>query len=56
MQCRKGLDAYRHTNFTAPKTYPIGVSNDVLISRAKDPFARQLIHNLAYWQKWFFVR
>lgn len=24
VQCLKSLDAFRHANFTVPKTYPIG--------------------------------
>ena len=56
LQCVKSLDFLRAFNFTAPKTYPIGLSNDVLASRPRDPFAMRLAHNLEYWNRWFLVR
>ncbi len=56
IKCLKSLDFMRHFNFTAPKTYPIGLSNDMLVSRPKDPFARRMIEQLKYWDHWFFVK
>ena len=55
-RCLKPLDFLLHFNFTAPKTYPVGLSNDVLASRPMDPFAARLIHNLAAWNRWIAVK
>eukprot|EP00195_Chlamydomonas_chlamydogama_P012235 CAMPEP_0202901688 /NCGR_PEP_ID=MMETSP1392-20130828/14401_1 /ASSEMBLY_ACC=CAM_ASM_000868 /TAXON_ID=225041 /ORGANISM="Chlamydomonas chlamydogama, Strain SAG 11-48b" /LENGTH=267 /DNA_ID=CAMNT_0049588293 /DNA_START=295 /DNA_END=1098 /DNA_ORIENTATION=- len=56
IKCVKSLDFLRYFNFTAPKTYPVGMSNDLLVSRPRDPFAERLIRNLRYWNRWFFVK
>ena len=54
--CIKSLDFVRHYNFTAPKTYPIGVSNDFLASAPGTAFAHHLITHLATWNHWFVVK
>lgn len=51
IKCTKSLDFLRNFNFTAPKTYPIGLSNDLMVSAPKDPFAYRLIHNLKAWDR-----
>ncbi|KAL6759989.1 nucleotide-diphospho-sugar transferase [Haematococcus lacustris] len=56
VECLKSLDYLRYVNFSAPKTYPIGISNDVLVSRPQDHFALRLITNLPQWNKWLFVK
>ncbi|GAX83710.1 hypothetical protein CEUSTIGMA_g11135.t1 [Chlamydomonas eustigma] len=56
VQCTKKLDYLRDYNFTAPKTYPIGFSNDVLVAKPGDPFLFHLIHNLHFWSRWFAVK
>ncbi len=56
IRCVKSLDFVRRFNFTAPKTYPIGLSNDVLASQPQDPFVNRLIHNLEFWNRWFAVK
>lgn len=56
IHCERSLDYLRHFNFTAPKTYPIGLSNDLMISQPKDPFALRLISNLKYWNRNFLFK
>lgn len=56
IHCLKSLDFLRYFNFTAPKTYPIGLSNDIMVSRPGDPFALRLISNLKHWNRWFAVK
>jgi len=56
IHCLHSLDYLRHFNFTAPKTYPIGLSNDFLVSQPKDPFALRLINNLKTWNQWILVK
>eukprot|EP00798_Chlamydomonas_sp_ICE-L_P019947 gene19947-26655_t len=54
--CKKKLDPLLHFNFTAPKTYPMGVSNDIMAAQKRDPFSHRLIHHLKDWDHWFFVK
>ncbi|GAX75008.1 hypothetical protein CEUSTIGMA_g2454.t1 [Chlamydomonas eustigma] len=54
--CIKNLDFLRFDNFTAPKTEPIGVSNDVLAAQPKDPFLHRLVHSLTTWNQWFLIK
>ncbi|MEW5300215.1 MAG: hypothetical protein WDW36_003161 [Sanguina aurantia] len=54
--CLKPLDGLRHYSFIAPKTYPTGISNDVLISAPGDRFAHALITGLPTWSHWFAIK
>lgn len=55
--CLTSLDFLRSSSgaFVAPKTSPIGVSNDLLVSSPGHPFASRLILNLKSWSRSFFL-
>lgn len=54
--CKHNLDFLRSYEFVAPRTYPVGVSNDVMVSKRKSPFAGRLIHQLHNWNKFLFIK
>lgn len=54
--CKERLDFLLHYDFVTPKTTPVGVSNDIMVAKQHDPFALRLIHHLARWKTWLFVR
>lgn len=56
MVCKHNLDFLRSYEFVAPRTYPVGVSNDVMVSKRKSPFAGRLIHQLHNWNKFLFIK
>lgn len=56
MGCRKRIDFMRQYNFTAPLTYPGGVSNDVIAAVPGDAYLHQVISNLRYWNKWMVIK
>lgn len=49
--CRRRLDFLRRANFTAPLTYPVGISNDVMASAPGSAFATRAIHELTRWRR-----
>jgi mannosyltransferase OCH1-like enzyme len=54
--CLSSLDYLRGSagGFVVPKTHPIGVSNDLLVSPPGHPFTLRLIRNLDQWARGFF--
>lgn len=56
MGCTKRVDFLRASNFTAPATYPVGVSNDVMAARPRDAYTARLIANLPRWNHWLFIK
>lgn len=54
--CFRNLDFLRYYEFVAPKTTPIGVSNDLMVSMPRGEFVLRLTQQLAGWQKWFFIK
>lgn len=56
MGCRARLDFLRVHNFTAPLTYPVGISNDILAARPGDLYLGRAIHQLRRWNKWMVIK
>lgn len=56
MGCRKKAEFLRKYNFTAPLTYPIGLSNDVMASRPGDLFLKKAVEQLPRWNHWLFIK
>lgn len=56
MGCNTKLDFMRTANFTAPMTYPVGISNDVMASVPNSPYLERAIHKLAFWNRWMFIK
>ncbi len=54
--CKRNLDFLLHFEFLAPKTFPIGVSNDVLVAAPKSGFTQRLVDNLRTWDRFLFVK
>jgi mannosyltransferase OCH1-like enzyme len=46
----------REYGFTAPLTYPIGISNDVMAAQPGNAYVERVIHRLQYWNHWLFVK
>lgn len=44
--CLQSLDQLLKYDFIVPRTSPVGLSNDVIISKARHPFLLQLLENL----------
>lgn len=56
MGCKTKLDFMRRANFTAPLTYPVGISNDIMAAAPNSPFMEQVIKRLSYWNRWLFIK
>ncbi|KAF5835608.1 hypothetical protein DUNSADRAFT_7156 [Dunaliella salina] len=54
--CNKNLDFLRHFEFVTPKTYPVGVSNDIMMAKPHSDFALRLIQQLPTWNVFLFVK
>ena len=50
------LDFMRSANFTAPLTYPIGISNDVMAAAPGAAFLEVATRNLRRWNKWMLMK
>ena len=46
---------FAHYSATIPLTNPFGLTNDLMMSRRHHPFFKQLMENLAAWNKWYFT-
>ena len=46
----------RAPNFTAPLTYPVGISNDVMAARPGDAYIYRVITHLSNWNHWLFIQ
>jgi len=56
MGCKKRIDFIRQANYTAPLTYPIGLSNDLMASRPGSMFLAEIIKQLPRWNHWLFIK
>lgn len=56
MGCLTKLDFLQRANFTAPLTYPVGISNDVMAARPGDPFLNYIITQLPRWNRWLLIK
>jgi len=54
--CKERLDFLLQYDFVAPKTTPIGVSNDIMVAKQHDPFTLRLIQKLRAWNKWLVIK
>lgn len=54
--CLRNIDFLLHYEFVAPKTSPIGVSNDLMVSVPRGKFVLRLTQQLAGWKKRFFIK
>lgn len=56
MGCNRELKFMRIANFTAPLTYPVGISNDVMAAVPGNKYLERAIHRLMYWNHWLFIK
>ena len=56
MGCNRELSFMREYGFTAPLTYPIGISNDVMGAQPGNAYLERVIHRLQYWNHWLFIK
>lgn len=56
MGCNRELKFLRQANFTAPLTYPVGISNDVMAAVPGNRYLERAIHRLQYWNHWLFIK
>ena len=56
MGCLKPLDFLLLHNFTAPMTYPVGVSNDIMAAAPGAAFLAHAIRRLRVWNRWMFIK
>ena len=56
MGCNRELAFMREYGFTAPLTYPIGISNDVMGAEPGNAYLERVIHRLEYWNHWLFFK
>ncbi len=56
MGCNRELAFMREYGFTAPLTYPIGISNDVMGAQPGNAYLERVIHRLEYWNHWLFFK
>lgn len=54
--CNQKLDFMRDADFTAPLTYPVGISNDIMSSVPGSRFLDRAIHRLEFWNHWLFIK
>lgn len=54
--CLKRLDFLRQANFTAPLTYPVGISNDIMAAQKNSIFMERAIRQLQRWNHWMFIK
>jgi mannosyltransferase OCH1-like enzyme len=56
MGCLKPLHFLRRANFTAPLTYPLGLSNDIMAAAPGDAVLSMALTQLARWNRWLVVK
>ncbi len=56
MGCRHRLDFMRMSNFTAPMTHPVGISNDVMAAVPGDAYLAHVLTRLAHWNRWMGIK
>ncbi|GAB4818956.1 hypothetical protein N2152v2_006002 [Parachlorella kessleri] len=56
MGCRKPLDFMRQYNFTAPLTYPGGLSNDVMAAMPGDAYLGRVLAHLKAWNRFMVIK
>ena len=56
MGCLKRFDFLRQANFTAPLTYPMGISNDVMAAAPASAYFTRAITQLSRWNHWLFIK
>jgi inositol phosphorylceramide mannosyltransferase catalytic subunit len=56
MGCNRELTFMREHGFTAPLTYPVGISNDVMAAQPGNAYLERVIHRLQYWNHWLFIK
>jgi len=56
MGCNKRFDFLRRANFTAPLTYPVGISNDVMAAAPENDYLAKAITQLPRWNHWLFIK
>lgn len=54
--CNQKLEFMRQAEFTAPLTYPVGISNDVMSSVPGSRYLERAIHRLKSWNHWLFIK
>ncbi|UJR21116.1 hypothetical protein I4U23_024216 [Adineta vaga] len=54
--CLKSLDHLLKYEFILPKTSPVGLSNDIIISKPKHPFLFQILNNLPNANRYIFSK
>lgn len=54
--CLKRLDFLRQANFTAPLTYPVGISNDIMAASKNSIFMDRVIKQLSRWNHWMIIK
>lgn len=54
--CKSRLDFMRRHQFTAPLTYPVGISNDILGGAPGSTFSARAIRGLQRWNKWMVIK
>jgi mannosyltransferase OCH1-like enzyme len=56
MGCLKPLHFLRAANFTAPLTYPMGLSNDIMAAVPGDAYLGRALGQLGRWNRWLVVK
>lgn len=54
--CNQKLEFMRNEDFTAPLTYPVGISNDIMSSVPGSKFLDRAIRRLEFWNHWLFIK
>jgi mannosyltransferase OCH1-like enzyme len=54
--CLKSLEQLLHYEFILPRTTPVGLSNDLIISKPKHPFLLKVINNLPKSNRNYFTK
>lgn len=54
--CNRNLEFMRNAEFTAPLTYPVGISNDIMSAAPGSRFLERAIHRLEFWNHWLFIK
>ena len=54
--CNDGLDFMRSADFSAPMTYPVGISNDIMGAVPNSKFLDRIIWRLHDWNHWMVMQ